>query len=77
MFWTIFSLDAPDKILIQSLSSKAARAMIVTQIVELIDLLWELAYSLSALMVWGIETIKTEKGKYFIFENQMKFPAYK
>ena len=77
MFWTIFSLDAPDKILIQSLSSKAARAMIVTQIVELIDLLWELAYSLSALMVWGIETIKTEKGKYFIFESQMKVPAYK
>ena len=35
----------------QSLTSKAARAMIVNQIVELIDLLWELAYSLSALMV--------------------------
>ena len=51
--------------------------MIVTQIAELIDLLWELAYSLSAQMVWGIEMIKTEKGKYFIFESQMKFPAYK
>ena len=35
----------------QSLTSKAARAMIVNQIVELIDLLWELAYSSSALMV--------------------------
>ena len=36
----------------QSLTSKAARAMIVNQIlVELIDLLWELAHSLSALMV--------------------------
>ena len=35
----------------QSLTSKAARAMIVNQIVELIDLLWELAYLLSALMV--------------------------
>ena len=35
----------------QSLTSKAARAMIVNQIVDLIDLLWELAYSLYALMV--------------------------
>ena len=35
----------------QSVTSRAARAMILNQIVELIDLLWELAYSLSALMV--------------------------
>ena len=61
----------------QCVTSKAARAMIVNQIVELIDLLWELAYSLSSLMVLGIETITTEKGKHFIFECQMKFPAYK
>ena len=61
----------------QSVTSKAARAMIINQIVELIDLLWELAYSLSALTVWGIETITTQNGKHFIFESQMKFPAYK
>ena len=35
----------------QSVTSKAARAMIVNQTVELIDLLWELADSLSAVMV--------------------------
>ena len=60
----------------QSLTSKAARAMIVNQIVELIDLPSELAYSLCALTVYGIETIITEEGKHF-FESQMKFPAYK
>ena len=61
----------------QSVTSKAARAMIINQIVELIDLLWELAYSFSALSVWSIETITTQNGKHFIFESQMKFPAYK
>ena len=36
---------------VKSVTYKAARAMIVNQIVELIDLLWELAYSLFELMV--------------------------
>ena len=57
----------------QSLTSTDARMMIVKQIVELIDLLWKWAYSLSAQMVKGIETIITEKGKHFIFESQMKY----